>query len=218
MAKLRILCLELGDIETNTYLVWNEETRECILIDPSDGAEEIVSAIEKEKLTPKAIWLTHGHVDHFGSVNELKRKYGLLTYMMKEEEEVAISIRYNLSTTFGDPRVVEGDMFFVDGQMMPVLGTSMKAMLTPGHTPGGGCYYFPEEKMVFTGDTLFRGSIGRSDFPGGDMETLIRSIRDKLMCLDDDTMVLPGHGPSTTIGHERAYNYFLNEAVDLETI
>ena len=141
--------------------------------------------------------------------NDLKRRYGLLVYLMKEEEEFTESVQYNLSMVFGHPRAIEPDMFFVDGQEVSVLGTKMRALLTPGHTPGGGCYYFPEEKMIFTGDTLFWESVGRSDFPGGSASALIRSIREKLMTLPDDVSVLPGHGPLSTIGHERRYNPFL---------
>ena len=209
MAKISVICLEVGMLPTNTWIVWNEDTKECVIIDPSDGFDEIVHAIGERELTPVAIWITHGHDDHFGSVNDLKRKYGILTYIMKEEEQAIISIQYNLSAFQGHPRITEPDMFFLDGQKVPVLGTNMTALLTPGHTVGGGCYSFPQEKIVFTGDTLFRDSVGRSDFPGGDALLLIRSIREKLMTLPDDTVVCPGHGPSTTIGHERKYNPFL---------
>ena len=209
MADLRVDCLELGALPTNTYLVWNAETRECLLIDPSDGFEEIEQRLREKELKPTAVYITHGHDDHIGSVNDLKRRYGLLVYLMKEEEEFTESVQYNLSMVFGHPRAIEPDMFFVDGQEVSVLGTKMRALLTPGHTPGGGCYYFPEEKMIFTGDTLFWESVGRSDFPGGSASALIRSIREKLMTLPDDVSVLPGHGPLSTIGHERRYNPFL---------
>ena len=209
MANIRVRCLELGLLPTNTYVVWNEDTKECVLIDPSDGFDEIVKCMEEEKLTPKAVWITHGHDDHIGAVNELKRTYGLLAYIMKDEEEAVISPIYNLSGRLGHPRVVEPDMTFLDRQTIAVLGTDMTALLTPGHTVGGGCYWFPEEKMIFTGDTLFRESIGRSDFPGGDTLQLLRSVKETLMDLPDDTVVFPGHGPVTTIGHERKYNPFL---------
>ena len=209
MANIIVRCLELGSLPTNTYVVWNKDTKECVIIDPSDGFDEIVRYIDKEQLAPKAVWLTHGHDDHIGSAADLRSRYDLLIYAMKEEEEALISIQYNLSILTGHPRVVEADMFFIDGQKVPVLGTSMTALLTPGHTVGGGCYYFPEEKIVFSGDTLFLESIGRSDFPGGDTLTLLRSVKEKLLPLPDDTVVYPGHGPATDIGHERKYNPFL---------
>ena len=209
MADIRVRCLELGALPTNTYVVWNEDTKDCVLIDPSDGFDEILRCMEEEKLSPKAIWITHGHDDHIGAVNELKRTYKLLAYIMKDEEEAVISPIYNLSGRMGRPRVVEPDMTFLDRQTIAVLGTSMTALLTPGHTVGGGCFWFPEEKIIFTGDTLFLESIGRSDFPGGDTLTLLRSIKETLMELPDDTVVFPGHGPATTIGHERKYNPFL---------
>ena len=209
MANIKVHCMELGALPTNTYVVWNEETKECVIIDPSDGFDMIERFIDEHTLSPKAVWLTHGHDDHIGSAADLRSRYGALLYAMKQEEEALYSIRYNLSGMMGHPRVVEADMFFVDGQKLPVLGTCMTALLTPGHTVGGGCYYFPEEKMVFTGDSLFRESIGRSDFPGGDTLMLLRSVKEKLLPLPDDTQVYPGHGPSTSIGHERKYNPFL---------
>ncbi len=209
MAALKVHCLELGPIETNTYIVSNEETKQALLIDPSDGADRIVSFLEEEEYTPVAIYITHGHDDHIGSVNELKRRYGLLVYIMKEEEEFVQSILYNLSRDFGHPRVIEPDMFFIDGQTVSVLDTKVKVLLTPGHTVGGACFYFPEEKMVFTGDTLFRGSIGRSDFPGGDYKTLLKSVRELVMSLPEDVTVYPGHGPKSSIGEERKYNPFV---------
>lgn len=209
MANLNVTCMELGMIPTNTYLVVNEDTKKCLIIDPSDGYGEIVSFIADNGLKPEAIYITHGHDDHIGSVNELKRKYGLLSYIMKQEEEFVESIQFNLSAMFGHPRVIEPDMFFVDGQNVRVLGTSMKTLLTPGHTVGGASFYFPEEKIVFTGDTLFRESVGRSDFPGGDGDMLLCSVKGKLMTLPDDITVYPGHGPKTTIGHERQNNPYI---------
>jgi glyoxylase-like metal-dependent hydrolase (beta-lactamase superfamily II) len=209
MADLELTVLVLGIIETNTYILANKQTKEALLIDPADGADRIMDFLAEKDYHPAAIYLTHGHDDHFGAVNELKREFGLLTYIMKEEEEFVQSVNFNLSGLFGHPRVTEPEMFFVDGQKVRVLGTEMTAILTPGHTPGGACYYFPEEKLLFSGDTLFCESVGRSDFPGGNGEQLIRSVREKLMPLPDDVKVYPGHGPDTTIGYERRHNPYV---------
>ena len=208
MAKLSVDYLELGMLPTNTYFVKNEDTGECLIIDPSDGAGRIVSWLDQHGAKPAAIYLTHGHDDHIGSVNELKRKYGLLCYIAKEEEEFVESTYYNLSGMFGHPRVIEPDLFFVDGQTVSVLGTKAEIILTPGHTVGSECIYFPDEKLLFTGDTLFQESVGRTDFPGGSTLDLIGSVK-KLMKLPDDVHVYPGHGPQTDIGHERKHNPYV---------
>lgn len=208
MAELKVECLELGMLPTNTYLVTNEQTGECLIIDPSDGSGQIVRHLEENGAKPVAIYLTHGHDDHLGSVNDLKRKYGILCYISKDEEEFAESTYYNLSNMFGHPRAIEPDMFFLDGQKVRVLGTGMTVFLTPGHTPGGECFYFEKEKLLFSGDTLFRESVGRSDFPGGSTLALISSVK-RLMSLPEDVKVFPGHGPATDIGHERKYNPYV---------
>lgn len=208
MAELSVDFLELGMLPTNTYFVKNEDTGDCLIIDPSDGADRIEAWLDQHKARPVAIYLTHGHDDHIGSVNELKRKYSLLCYISKEEEEFVQSTYYNLSDMFGHPRVIEPDMFFLDGQTLNVLGTKVQIILTPGHTVGSECFYFPEEKMLFSGDTLFQESVGRSDFPGGNTLALIGSVK-KLMELPDDARVYPGHGEQTDIRHERKYNPYV---------
>ncbi len=210
MADIRVDQIELGRLPTNTYLLTSQETKECLIIDPSDGADRIVSYLTEHEVRPAAIYLTHGHDDHIGSVNELKREYGLLCYIAKEEEEFVESTYFNLSQMFGNPRTIEPDMFFLDGQKVHILGTEMEVLLTPGHTPGSACYYFPKEKMLFSGDTLFEESVGRSDFPGGSTLSIIASVK-KLMKLPDDVNVYPGHGGRTSIGHERRYNPFVKE-------
>jgi glyoxylase-like metal-dependent hydrolase (beta-lactamase superfamily II) len=191
----------------HAYLVLGNS--HALLVDTCGGIGNIRACVEDMTDLPVTVALTHGHDDHFGAVNELKREFGLLTYIMKEEEEFVQSVNFNLSGLFGHPRVTEPEMFFVDGQKVRVLGTEMTAILTPGHTPGGACYYFPEEKLLFSGDTLFCESVGRSDFPGGNGEQLIRSVREKLMPLPDDVKVYPGHGPDTTIGYERRHNPYV---------
>lgn len=208
MANLRVDHLELGMLPTNTYFVTNKDTGDCLIIDPSDGAERIDAWLTDHGVKPVAIWITHGHDDHIGSVNDLKRKYGLFCYIAKEEEEFAESTYFNLSQMFGHPRTIEPDMFFVDGQKVKVLGTEAQVIVTPGHTPGGACYFFPDEKLLFSGDTLFEESVGRSDFPGGSTLALIGSVR-KLMELPGDVAVYPGHGGQTSIEHEKKYNPYV---------
>ncbi len=210
MANLKVDHLELGMLPTNTYLVANEDSGECLIIDPSDGYEKIEEWLAQHKAAPTAIFLTHGHDDHLGSVSELKRRYGILCYISRDEEEFCESTYYNLSQMFGHPRTIEPDMFFLDGQKMKVLGTEMTVLLTPGHTVGSACYYFPAEKILFSGDTLFQESVGRSDFPGGNTLSLIASVK-KLMQLPDDVLVYPGHGGQTSIGHERKYNPYVRK-------
>ena len=149
MADLEVTGLVLGMIETNSYIVGNRQTKEALLIDPSDGADRIIGFLTEKEYRPVAIYLTHGHDDHFGSVNELKREYGLLTYIMKEEEEFVQSVNFNLSGLFRHPRVTEPDMFFVDGQKVRVFAdltvtfgfAKVGQLLFPGRkTPFHGRY------------------------------------------------------------------------------
>lgn len=206
MADLQVDVLELGMLPTNTYLVSDRKTGECLIIDPSDDpGGRLKEFVKKKELKPSAVFLTHGHDDHIGLVNELKRDYGILSYIGKEEEEFVESTYFNLSQMFGHPRAIEPDLFVLDGQEMKKLGTHVQVIGTPGHTVGGVCYYFPDEGILFSGDTLFRESVGRSDFPGGNTLHLIASVK-RLMELPDDVKVYPGHGDATTIGHERVFN------------
>lgn len=209
MSKLKIEHLLLGQVATNCYLAMNEDTKEIIIVDPADRADRIVQKVQVMGGTPVAVLLTHGHFDHIGAAQELRDKYGISIYAMKEEAAVLASMQLNLSQMFGCPLTLNADVLVKDGQELKLAGLDITVFHTPGHTQGGACYYLKEEGVLFSGDTLFCESVGRSDFPTGSMSTLVRSIKEKLLVLPEDTRVLPGHNNESTIGHEKRYNPFL---------
>ena len=209
MAPLKVEQYVVGPVQTNCYFAVNDETKEMILIDPGANADRLIQIIEEEKLNPVAILLTHGHFDHIGAANEVREHYGIKIYASCDEEKLLASPARNLSNAYGMSLKVTADVLHNDGDILELAGLKIKAIHTPGHTPGGCCYYFPYENVVFSGDTLFCTSVGRTDFPGGSMSDIIRSIKEKLMTLPDRTTVYPGHNDVTTIENERMYNPYL---------
>ena len=209
---VKIESMVLGAVATNCYFVINEETKEAIVIDPADRADRILKKAAEEGLTLAAVLLTHGHGDHIMAVPELREKTGIPVYACKAEEELLADPNQNLSAMlFGKPLSLKADVWTCDEQELTVAGMKFRVLFTPGHTPGGCCYYSREAGVLFSGDTLFCGSVGRTDFPGGSMGTLTRSIREKLMPLPDETAVYAGHQDETTVGAERRYNPFLGD-------
>ena len=210
MADLEIFQKTLGELSTNCYIMVNHDTNECIVFDPADEAHVLKEIFNTPQFKLKAIFLTHGHIDHIGAVNELKDTYHVPVYASKEESEMILpKVGKNLSVMFGNPITVEVDEELRDGQKVDIIGTTLECLLTPGHTAGGMCYYCEELKSVISGDTLFCESVGRTDFPTGSGSTLERSIREKLFTLPEDTKVFPGHMNMTTIGWEKENNpYF----------
>ena len=207
---MRIETLVLGDVRTNCYLLINEETLETIVVDPADRADVIVRKAVDEGLSLKAVFLTHGHGDHILAVSDLKRDFGVKVYAAEAEEGLLLDPAQNLSKAlFGAAVTVKPDVLLEDGQVFEEAGMSFRMLFTPGHTPGGCCYYVRSEGVLFSGDTLFANSVGRTDFPGSSSSSLISAIKDKLMTLPDDTRVYPGHMGETAIGHERKNNPFL---------
>lgn len=207
---MKIETLVLGDVRTNCYLLINEKTLETIVVDPADRADVIVRKAVDEGLTLKAIFLTHGHGDHILAVSDLKRDFGLQVYAAEAEKELLLNPAQNLSKMlFGVSVTVKPDVLLKDGQEFTEAGMDFRMLLTPGHTPGGCCYYQPEEKALFSGDTLFCGSIGRTDFPGGSLSELVRSVKEKLLVLPENVKVYPGHEEMTTISHEKRYNPYM---------
>lgn len=207
---MKIETFVLGDVRTNCYLLINEETKEALVVDPADRADVIVRKLIDEGLTLKAILLTHGHGDHILAVGDLKKQFGVKVYAAKAEEALLSDAAQNLSKAlFGIAVTVKPDILLEDGQEFEVAGIRLRMLHTPGHTPGGCCYYQAEEKILFSGDTLFCGSIGRTDFPGGSLSELVRSVKEKLLVLPEDVKVYPGHEEITTIGHEKKYNPYM---------
>ena len=201
-----IRSLTVGIVATNCYLVWNKATGEGVLIDPGDEAERICSAIAEERVKLKAILLTHGHFDHILVAEELKEKYDVPLYASKDEKEMLGSSRWNLS---GREEGIEITDYIPleDGESIELLGKEWKVISTPGHTKGSVCYFVPGDiPYLFSGDTLFYESYGRTDLYGGSEEAIKKSIKEKLFTLPDETLVYPGHEEATTIANEKQYN------------
>lgn len=207
MAALEVFRKTLGNLATNCYLLVNHDTNECVIFDPAAEAEVLKEIIEEKNLTVKAIFLTHGHYDHMGAAKQLKEWYSVPIYCSKEEnEQILNNVQANLSSWLGFPATLQADVLLRDGEKVDIIGTTLECLLTPGHTAGGMCYYIEQMQLVFVGDTLFAGSVGRTDFPTGSESKLIRSIQEKLFILPDETKVLPGHMDTTTIVWEKETN------------
>lgn len=207
MADLEIFRKTLGDLGTNCYIIVNHDTNECIVFDPAAEPEVLKEIFSDPGFKLQAIFLTHGHYDHIGAVKELKDTFQVPVYASKEEnEQVLGKLQVNLSAMFGEPVTLQADEVLRDGQKIEIIGTTFTCILTPGHTAGGMCYYNEELQSVIAGDTLFCGSVGRTDFPTGNGAVLLNSIHEKLFTLPDETKVFPGHMDSTTIAWEKEHN------------
>ncbi len=200
----------LGPVATNCYIGINEETKECFIVDPATCPPEFVSYIKNAGLTVKAVLLTHGHFDHIMGLDALLKEFSVPVYAHEAEREVLESEQLNSSASMlGQPYSFSGADYVTNRQELRIAGFEILVIYTPGHTIGGCCYYIEKEKALFSGDTLFHGSVGRTDLPTGSMGQLVSSVRDKLFVLPDDTQVYPGHMEETTIGYEKKYNPFI---------
>lgn len=199
----------IGSIGTNCYLAVNEENGECFLVDPAVWTPELSSYIRSRKRAPKAVLLTHGHFDHIMGLEGLLGEYDIPVYACRAEEKILNDAQENLSAMTGSPYTFSGAVYIEDGQIIEAAGERIRLIHTPGHTSGGCCYYIEKESVLFSGDTLFHVSVGRTDFPTGSSSQLVRSVREKLFVLPDETKVYPGHMEETTIGYEKKYNSFV---------
>ncbi len=212
---LTIKSFECNMLQENSYVV-SDDTQECVIIDCGAfyDAERraIVSYIQENKLTPKHLLCTHGHLDHCFGNDTVYDTFGLKPELHADDEFLARDLSEQAADFFGMryDRPTPPIGHFLEKDELVTFGTHhFKVLHTPGHTPGGICFYCPEEKVVFTGDTLFRMSVGRTDFERGSWKALIESLRTVLSCLPDDTVVYSGHGPKTLIGEEKAMNPYL---------
>ena len=213
MANIITITTVLGSYSTNCYIVANTDTREAVIIDPAARGDYIIKSCEDQKFKVVAILLTHGHYDHIGALEQLRNEYpDAKVYAGVEEEEVLKNPALNLSELlFGSAVSTQADIYVDDAQKLELLGTTITCLHVPGHTKGGTCYYFEEEKLLFSGDTLFNFSVGRSDFPTGNEAALLENISSKLLVLPDDVVVYAGHNNRSTIGREKKMNPFFTE-------
>lgn len=207
MNNIGIYVMTLGPVQTNVYIAYNKESLECLIVDPSAQGDAIINVIEENKLKPMAILLTHGHFDHIMAVNDLVERYNIKVYISKHDDEMLSDSHKSGGRSFiGNGYITKADVLLDDGDILNLLGTDIKFIATPGHTKGSGCYYIEDEKLLFSGDTVFREDCGRTDLYGGDNPSIIKSIYEKVLTLPEDVNILPGHMEMTTVGHEKKYN------------
>ncbi len=211
---MKIDCLVLGAYENNCYILRSSETaNDCVIVDTGLEAGELIAFLGEHKLNPAAVVLTHGHVDHIAGVGVLRKNYPKIkVYIHKLDAEMLRETASNVSARIGQlPStldIIGTDFLIEEASIIKQAGIKLQVLHTPGHTPGGICLYSKGEGIVFTDDTLFANGVGRTDL-GGNMEQLIKSIKEEIFILPDETAVYPGHGPVTTIAQEKKSNPFL---------
>ncbi len=210
---MKIDRLILGEFETNCFVLRNSETvSDCVIIDTGLDSRPLLKFLQENNLNPAVLVLTHGHIDHIAGVEALRKNFpSVPIYIHKLDAQMLTDAEGNLSVLTGSLVTVgNADHILEEDDLIDKASIKLKVLHTPGHTPGGISLYCQKDGIIFVGDTLFAGSIGRTDFPNGNTSQLISSIRKKLLTLPENTIVYPGHGPETTIGHEKAENPFLS--------
>lgn len=198
-----------GIISTNCYLVINEDTKQAVVIDPAACPSYLMSHIKSEGLKIEAILLTHGHFDHIMGIDGFLSEFDVPVYVHEEDADAMEDPVLNQSSTYTSGYTFGKARYLRDRQTLELAGYTFQVIHTPGHTKGGCCYYVASEGVLFSGDTLFQNSVGRTDFVNSSTSDLVHSVREKLFLLPDDTMVYPGHMGETKIGHEKKYNPYV---------
>jgi len=206
----------VGPLQCNCTILGDEASGEAMVVDPGDNIPQILASLAKRNLTLKQIVVTHGHIDHVGGALRLKRATGA-PILMNQNDLPQLEMMDIQAGWLGvaAPEVAPPDSSADEGQTAGIAGHTAAILHTPGHTQGSICLHFASDSLLLAGDTLFAGSIGRTDLPGGDGRRILRSIHDRLLVLPEETLVIPGHGPATTIGEEREGNPFLRPGVRL---
>jgi glyoxylase-like metal-dependent hydrolase (beta-lactamase superfamily II) len=209
MGNLKVDHYVVGPVQTNCYVAVNADTKECFVVDPGAAAPQLAERIRRDGYTPVAVFLTHGHFDHAGAAEELAKEFGIQVYAHEQEEDTLGDYKKNLSGWEGPMVNYHADVYLKDEQELDLAGFHIRVLHTPGHTEGGICFVTDNE--VFTGDTLFRLSVGNTSLETGSWPDLVSSIQNKLYTLDDNIIVWPGHGAATTIGYEKKNNPYVQE-------
>lgn len=213
MKELSMECCVLGMVSTNCYIVYRKEhegegdgLKPGVIIDPGDNAPYILNKCRELNVEPKAVLLTHGHFDHILAAEDIRRTFHIPVLASEKEMELLEEPDMNLSSTYEEALSLTADRWLKDGETLDLLGKEWSVIHTPGHTAGCLCYYIEDENLLFSGDTLFQESVGRTDLPTARPGEIINSVVKKLFVLPDETKVCPGHGGSSSIGHEKKYN------------
>lgn len=206
MGQLEVITCVVGPVQTNCYLIKNKETGEGIVIDPGDEQIKLLEHIKKHQIKVQGIFLTHGHFDHMTAAKPLADILNVEIYCGIDDITLAKDMQQNCSSLFGLPVSLPEAKPLSDGCVLSYLDTQFEVIATPGHTIGSVCYYFKPEALLFSGDTLFFESVGRTDFPTGNMSQIQNSLNERLLVLPKEVTVYPGHGQKTSIGYEINYN------------
>ena len=204
---MKVIKTPLGALQENVYVAFCEDTKEGVLVDPGSNPEMILAILKKNSVTLKYILLTHAHFDHIEAIPEIKKHLNVPVVVHEDEQEILGDAQYNHSGKYaGEAVELTADIMLKDGEELTVGNDSFRIIHTPGHTPGGACYYSEKSAIVFTGDTLFKDEVGRCDLYKGNLGQLVNGIKKNLFILPDDVIVYAGHGENSSIGHEKIRN------------